>query len=81
MGGLARAYGGTARMALDAASSVLYVEMQELSLTIQYNRVDELNRVLAQLKGKIIDKSFGEAVQVLISLPAVEASALISRFG
>ena len=80
-GGLARAYGGTARMALDAAYSVPFVEMQELNLTIQYNRVDELNRVLAQIKGKIIDKSFQEQVHVKISLPATETHTLMSRFG
>ena len=79
-GGLVRAYGGTARMALDSASSVPFVEMQELSLTIQYNRVDELTRVVTQLKGRIIDKSFGDAVQVKISLPAVQTQTLISRF-
>jgi len=80
-GGLVRAYGGTARMALDAASSVPFVEMQEISLTIQYNRIDELSRTVTQLKGRIIDKSFEEAVHVKISLPATEAQALKNRFG
>jgi len=79
-GGLARAYGGTARMALDAANSVPFVEMQEIQLTIQYNRVDELNRVVTQLKGKILDKSFEDAVHVKISLPAFETQALMDRF-
>lgn len=80
-GGLARAYGGTARMALEAASDVPFVEMQELNLTVQYNRVDELARAVLQLKGKIIDKSFGDAVLVKISLPAMQAQTLMSRFG
>jgi uncharacterized YigZ family protein len=80
-GGLARAYGGTARMALDAAKMEPYVEMQEIKLTIQYNRVDELNRAVTQLKGKILDKSFAEAVHVKISLPALETQALMDRFG
>ena len=80
-GGLVRAYGGTARMALEAASSVPFVEMQELNLTVQYNRVDELTRAVAQLKGRIIDKSFGDAVRVKISLPALETQTLMNRFG
>ena len=80
-GGLARAYGGTARMALEKASSELFVEMQALSLTVQYHRVDELTRAVTQLKGRIVDKSFGEAVQVKINLPALEAANLMSRFG
>jgi uncharacterized YigZ family protein len=80
-GGLARAYGSTAKMALDQAGSSPFVEMQELKLTIQYNRVDELTRTVAQLKGKIIDKSFEETVHVKISIPVIEVPALINRFG
>ena len=79
-GGLARAYGGTARMALEAATMLPFVEMQKLKLTIQYNRMDELTRTLAQLKGKILDKKFDDAVHVEIILPAVEANAFLSRF-
>ena len=80
-GGLARAYSGTAKMALDLAVNVPFVEMQEVSLTIQYHRVDELTRAVTQLKGRIIDKSFAEVVQVKISLPALEVANLMSRFG
>lgn len=79
-GGLARAYGGTAKMALEAAQIIPYVEMQTVKLTVQYNRVDELNRVVNQLKGKIIDKTFDHAVHVKISLPITETSALMNRF-
>ena len=79
-GGLARAYGGTAKMALEAASILPFVEMKLLKLTIQYNRMDELTRTLTQLKGKILNKTFDDAVHVEISLPAIETSAFMSRF-
>ena len=79
-GGLARAYGGTAKMALEIANIVPFVEMQELKLTIQYNRMDELTRTLSLLKGKILDKSFDSAVHVKVCLPAAESSAFMSRF-
>ncbi len=79
-GGLARAYGGTAKMALEASEIKSFVEMKIVNLTVQYNRVDELNRVVNQLKGKIIDKTFDDEVRVKISLPATETSTLISRF-
>jgi uncharacterized YigZ family protein len=59
-GGLARAYGGTAKMALEAAKIVDFVEMQELSLTVQYKQLDDLTRLVAQLKGNILDKAFGD---------------------
>jgi uncharacterized YigZ family protein len=80
-GGLARAYGGTSKMALDAAHIIPYVEMHELKLTIQYNRMDELTRTLSQLNGKLLDKTFDHAVHVKVSLPATESSAFMSRFG
>ena len=79
-GGLVRAYGGTAKMALEAASIVPFVEMKLLKLTIQYNRMDELTRTLRQLKGKILNKTFDDVVHVEISLPATETSAFLTRF-
>ena len=54
--------------------------MQELKLTIQYNRLDELTRTLTQLKGKILDKTFDSAVHVKVSLPVAESHAFMSRF-
>ncbi len=79
-GGLARAYSSTARMALEASKIMPFIEMQELKLTIQYNRMDELTRTLMLLKGKVLDKTFDSAVHVKISLPVTETSAFISRF-
>ena len=79
-GGLVRAYSGTAKMALEAATILPFVEMKKLKLTIQYNRIDELTRTLAQLKGKILDKKFDDVVHVEIILPAVEANVFLSRF-
>jgi len=80
-GGLARAYGGTAKMALDAALIIPFVEMKEFSLSVQYNRVDELTRVVSQLKGKVLDKHFDQAVHVKISLPVAEVNTFVGRFG
>lgn len=79
-GGLVRAYGGTAKMALEAASILPFVEMKLLKLTIQYNRMDELMRTLTNLKGKILNKTFDDVVHVEISLPATETSAFLTRF-
>jgi uncharacterized YigZ family protein len=78
-GGLARAYGGTAKMALEAAKIIDFVEMQELHVTVQYKQLDELTRMVAQLKGNILDKVFGDEVRVKISLPA-PAVAQLERF-
>jgi uncharacterized YigZ family protein len=79
-GGLVRAYSGTAKMALDAAQTMPFIEMKELSLTVHYNRVDELTRLVSQLKGKVLDKHFDQAVHVRISLPVAEVNAFGGRF-
>jgi putative IMPACT (imprinted ancient) family translation regulator len=77
--GVIRYYGGI-NLGTEAATILPFVEMQLLKLTIQYNRMDELTRTLAQLKGKILDKKFDDAVHVEISLPALEANTFLSRF-
>ena len=79
-GGLVRAYSGTAKMALQAALLIPYVEMKVLKLTIQFNRLDEFTRTLRQLKSKILNKTFDNAVQVEINLPAGDIHALMNRF-
>lgn len=79
-GGLARAYGCTARMALDAAKIVDFVEMQEISLTVDYNQLDTLLHAVAQHKGVVLDKAFDSKVCVKINLPAQQSQALLSRF-
>lgn len=84
-GVLARAYGGTAKMALEAAKIVPFVEMQLLKLSINYKRVDELTNAVTKLNGKVIDKLFGDMslnkkVHVQVSLPAIETKAFLERF-
>lgn len=79
-GGLARAYGGTARLALENTEAQPFVEMEELQLNLHYNRMDELLKVLTKIKGRVLEKSFDEMAHVKISLPAVEKQALMNRF-
>jgi uncharacterized YigZ family protein len=80
-GGLARAYGGTAKMALEAASSMLFIEMKELNLTVAYKQLDELTRLVMQARGEVLDKQFDSAVQVKLRLPAQEIMQFQTRFG
>ncbi|MBA3696817.1 MAG: YigZ family protein [Methylotenera sp.] len=79
-GGLARAYGGTAKMALDVAKTDNFVEVHEVSLTIQYKQMDMLTRELMKCNGKIVRKAFNEAVDLVLSLPVRETSNFINRF-
>jgi uncharacterized YigZ family protein len=79
-GGLVKAYGGTAKLALDQAALTAYVEMRQYKIITSYKRVDELTRDIARLNGQIIDKIFAVDVQFIVKLPALEAEQLLSRY-
>jgi len=80
-GGLARAYGGTAKQAIESANLIPYVEMARLQLRLGYADFDLFSRELARINGQILDKQFAEHIDVLIHVPAHEAEALRERFG
>lgn len=79
-GGLARAYGGTAKLALDTAQIAAFVEMRNIHLVIDYAQFDAFCRDLAKLGGTLIDKQFAERVTLTASLPEHEAAALMGRY-
>ncbi len=79
-GGLARAYGGTAKLALDAARFAPFVEMTQIKLVIEYNRFDALVRDLAKVNGEVIDKKFANQVTVIASLPLDKAAGFALKF-
>ena len=54
--------------------------MQQLALTIEYNRLDALTKALSQINGEVLDKQFDEKVHVVVSLPLAEEQAFIKRF-
>ncbi|BCM24916.1 IMPACT family protein [Methyloradius palustris] len=79
-GGLARAYGGTAKLALENAHHAPYVEMSNITLKMDYSRFDEFCRELGKLNGEVLDKQFGQHVEVIASLPASQISLVMQRF-
>ena len=79
-GGLARAYGGTAKMALDAARIGAFVEMKRITLVVDYARFEPLARDLAKINGEILDKQFGEHVSVIASVPVNEADKILGIY-
>lgn len=79
-GGLARAYGGTAKLALDAARTGTYVEMKQIKLVVDYAKFEPLARDLAKVDGQILDKQFGEQVTVLASLPVDKIDQILGMY-
>lgn len=79
-GGLARAYGGTAKLALDAAKTAAFVEMNNIQITIEYKQMDMLTWELAKCHGTIIQKAFNQNIDLVLSLPVTETPNFINRF-
>ncbi len=79
-GGLARAYGGTAKLALDAAKTRVFVAMQHYPLRLSYKQMDLMNSALQQCQGSIVSKTFGEQVDLVLNLPVQEAANFLNRF-
>lgn len=80
-GGLARAYGGTAKMALDAARLEPFIEMCRVSFAVDYGRLDALLREVENLGGSVLGKDFGAQVRLVAAVPLDAAAGLQQRFG
>lgn len=79
-GGLARAYGTAAKLAIENAGLRPWVEMSELKLTIDYSQLQLLEYQLNKCHGQIIDQQFTDRVVVAISLPASEKEQIQQMF-
>ncbi len=79
-GGLARAYGGTAKLALEAATLKPYVEMHKLNMTVEYSQLEALTKALTLVGGDVIQKTFTDKVQLSIRLPIAEQETFKNRF-
>jgi uncharacterized YigZ family protein len=79
-GGLARAYGGTAKLALDDAKTSAFVEMKAYPLTINYKQMDMMTSALAKCNGSLISKAFNEQIDLVVLLPVAEAANFLNRF-
>ena len=79
-GGLVRAYGGTAKMALQATQLAPFVEMQQLHLTVHLKQVDALLKMVTQLNGAVIAKQFDSNAHFQIQLPKAHSQALTAQF-
>jgi len=79
-GGLARAYRGTAKLALDAAKTSTFVEMKPYPLTITYKQMDLMTSALQKCNGSIVSKAFNDQVELVVLLPVDEAANFLNRF-
>jgi uncharacterized YigZ family protein len=68
-GGLTRAYGNAARQAIERNTPVPFVEYRRLSVSIDYPRLHDLEYHLKNWEGTIESRSYGERIELVVSLP------------
>ena len=79
-GGLTRAYGNTARLAIDASDIQPYTQYCTLALKLEYPQLQLLEYQLKKLKGSIHDKAFSDHVQLTIKLPVSAVDQLTDLY-
>ena len=75
VGGLVRAYGGTAGKALDRAEVVVVPHTVDLLVEHAYDDTHAVQGVLAHHAVQVVDTAFDVAVRLHLRLPAAEADA------
>lgn len=75
-GGLTRAYGNSAKKAIEAAEMMEHVEYEILRLKLDYNRLQAFEYHLKKLDGKILQKEFSDQVKLVVSLPGKNINSL-----
>lgn len=79
-GGLTRAYGNTAKHAIEAADITPYIELSTLSFVLDYKQLQLFEYTLKKFSGVIIGKDFTGQVRLLVQLPESQAEQLLAVF-
>jgi uncharacterized YigZ family protein len=75
-GGLTRAYGNTAKKAIEATNLYPFVTLSTITVELDYNKFQNLEYHLKKLQGDIVSKKFGENIKLSISLPTNNVAAI-----
>ncbi|MCK5888317.1 MAG: YigZ family protein [Methylococcales bacterium] len=79
-GGLTRAYGNTAKKAIEASKVCEYIEYAELKIALDYPQMQSFEYHLAKLEGRLVDKIFSESIALVVSLPEKNVQTLLGLF-
>jgi uncharacterized YigZ family protein len=75
-GGLTRAYSNVAKQVIEAADIIDYIEFVELTLSLDYHRLQALEYQLKKWDGNIIGQDFSDSVRLTVKLPKSNLPAL-----
>ena len=79
-GGLTRAYGGSAKLAIETADLHEFIELVNLSFTLDYRQLQNFEYQLKKFSGKIIDKDFGAQVKLLVQIAESQSDTFLQLF-
>jgi len=79
-GGLTRAYGNSAKLAIESSELFDYIEFSTVCLTLDYAQLTQFEYQLKKWEGTIIQQTFTAQVQLLIRLPAENLAQLKALF-
>ena len=78
-GGLVKAYGGGIQHALKQLTVQQKVPLAEFTLQCDYSQLQLVEKLLSQVGGHILRSEFGAAVDLVLALPAADATATVSH--
>jgi len=78
-GGLLRAYGRAATLALDAAGTARYVYHKSISATVEYDQFGKVQRALESMEARVFDVSYEEKVRLKAYVRLDEVDVVIQR--
>lgn len=79
-GGLTRAYGNAAKLAIAVAEIIEFTELATLFIVLDYNQLQPFEYTLKKFSGKIISKDFAGQVTLQVQLPESQADGFLQIF-
>jgi uncharacterized YigZ family protein len=80
MGGLARAYSQAGIKVLLISKLINYIEQFEFLLTIEYNTLDYITKVINDNKGLILDRIFDQSITLKIKISTRTKGLILKKF-
>ena len=80
MGGLARAYSQAGIKVLLTSKLINYIEQFEFLLTIEYNTLDYITKVINDNKGVILDRIFDQSITLKIKISTRTKGLILKKF-
>ena len=80
MGGLARAYSQAGIKVLLMSKLINYIEQFEFLLTIEYNTLDYITKVINDNKGLILDRIFDQSITLKIKISTRTKGLILKKF-